>query len=342
MSFTQVDNFFPFDTGSGAAATPARWRLMARQWSGSGVIPGYQNQCQPSLAGSAITVATGGIWIDGFYGEITTAKGPISVSGGDGMLVARADPANRQIVLVYVLLQSTPAQTLTDIYEVPIARMASGVMIDIRQFAQTGPASVPSGSMLDYAGAVSPAGWLLCNGATYVRQDYPSLFAVIGTTFNIAGTDSTHFNVPDCRGRVAIGAGTGSYLGTVTPRALGAGGGEEAHILVTGELAAHNHGVGDPTHSHGVGDPGHYHGHTNPLRDGHTLITAQDGLATQNAVVGGSGNKIQGRGDLLTDAATTGVYTGGAATGVTTANNGSNTGHNTMQPFLVMTKIIKI
>lgn len=59
------------------------------------------------------------------------------------------------------------------------------------------------GVVKQYAGAVAPTGYLLCDGASYLREDYPGLFAVIGTTYGSA--DGTHFNVPDMKGRVAVG-----------------------------------------------------------------------------------------------------------------------------------------
>lgn len=57
-----------------------------------------------------------------------------------------------------------------------------------------------------YGGATAPAGYLLCDGASYVRADYAALFAAIGTTFG-AGS-GTIFSVPDMRGVYPKGAGT--------------------------------------------------------------------------------------------------------------------------------------
>lgn len=57
-----------------------------------------------------------------------------------------------------------------------------------------------------YGGASAPVGYLLCDGASYVRADYAALFTAIGTTFGTA--DGTHFNVPDMRGVYPKGAGT--------------------------------------------------------------------------------------------------------------------------------------
>jgi len=100
------------------------------------------------------------------------------------------------------------------------------------------------GEIIPFAGPTSPsARWLLCDGASLLRSDYPDLFGVIGTTYGAA--DGTHFNIPDLRGRIPVGVGSGPGLSTY---ALGDTGGEETHVLTIGELAAHNHS--DSGHSH--------------------------------------------------------------------------------------------
>jgi microcystin-dependent protein len=53
-----------------------------------------------------------------------------------------------------------------------------------------------------------------------------------------AGNPGTAVKLPDARGRALVGAGTGPGL---TPRALGAGFGEEMHKLVTAETPSHVH-----------------------------------------------------------------------------------------------------
>ncbi len=82
------------------------------------------------------------------------------------------------------------------------------------------------------AAAAAPTSAVLADGTSYLRADYPALFTSIGTTYGAA--DATHFNVPDLRNRMPIGAGS-TY-------ALAATGGAATHTLVTGELPAHTHG----------------------------------------------------------------------------------------------------
>lgn len=113
-------------------------------------------------------------------------------------------------------------------------------------------------------------GWLVCDGRSVYRDAYPSLFAVIGTSFG-AGNGTTTFNIPDCRGRVPGMVGTGNGL---TVRNLGQTTGAETHVLNANELpghthtgttatvAGHNHGgstASGGTHTHTINDPGHTH-----------------------------------------------------------------------------------
>ena len=97
------------------------------------------------------------------------------------------------------------------------------------------------GEIIAYAGPTSPdSRWLLCDGSSLLRTDYPDLFTVIGTVYGAA--DGTHFNLPDLRGRAPIAAGSGPGL---TPRSLGDSLGEETHVLSVGELASHVHTTGN-------------------------------------------------------------------------------------------------
>ena len=78
---------------------------------------------------------------------------------------------------------------------------------------------------------------LPCDGGAYSRTTYAALFAAIGTKFGV-GDGSTTFNVPDGRGRVLIGVGTGASL---TARVMGANGGSETHQLQATEMPSHRH-----------------------------------------------------------------------------------------------------
>lgn len=65
---------------------------------------------------------------------------------------------------------------------------------------------VPIGTILPFPGTTIPDGYLLCSGTSLLRTDYPDLFKVIGTTYGSA--DSTHFNLPNIKGKTIIGVDT--------------------------------------------------------------------------------------------------------------------------------------
>jgi len=75
----------------------------------------------------------------------------------------------------------------------------------------------PAGTVLAYAGATAPSGWLMCDGTAYSRTEYADAYAAIGVLYG-AGNGSTTFNVPDLRGVFMRGSGTNgtSNYGGVT------------------------------------------------------------------------------------------------------------------------------
>lgn len=74
-------------------------------------------------------------------------------------------------------------------------------------------ALVPAGSVLMFASASCPSGWLKANGAVLQRSDYPALFAAIGTLYGSPTTDS--FRLPELRGEFvrALDDGRGVDVG---------------------------------------------------------------------------------------------------------------------------------
>jgi microcystin-dependent protein len=99
---------------------------------------------------------------------------------------------------------------------------------------------VPTGAVIDYAGATAPTGFLLAQGQAVSRTTYSGLYTALGGASSPwgQGDGSTTFNLPDLRSRVPVGAGQGTGLSNY---ALAATGGEEAHKLVTAEIPSHAH-----------------------------------------------------------------------------------------------------
>ena len=120
---------------------------------------------------------------------------------------------------------------------------------------ESAPASMPAGLILQYAAETPPNGWLLCDGSEVFREDYSQLFALISTTYG-EGDGATTFNLPDFRGRMAIGLD--NMGGTSADRvvnaeadALGGSDGEEMHQLTVDEIPSHNHTVSGATNTSG-------------------------------------------------------------------------------------------
>lgn len=159
---------------------------------------------------------------------------------------------------------STNQSTITS-----LADLRYQVIDVVRPVRQTDPQSLLSVGDIKYSARVNPeAGWLHCDGASYLVATYPLLFDAIGTTYNQSGDSFGTFRVPDCRGRALIGSGHGFGL---TNRPLGAIIGAEGHRLLVDEMpshshqasqSAHNHVITSTPHSHTVVDPGHTHGFT--------------------------------------------------------------------------------
>lgn len=182
-------------------------------------------------------------------------------------------------------------------------------------------AGVPIGSVVDYCGSSAPSGYLFCYGQAVSRTvTYSALFAAIGTTFG-TGDGSTTFNLPDFRGRVAAGkdnmGGTSAnrltgITGSVDGDVLGGAGGEEGHSLTSAENAAHSHFIANND----------------------TSLTLPDILRSTNTALRqiGSGANTQD------------YALGGGATSATvgiSSSSGSGTAHNTVQPTMVVNKIIR-
>lgn len=79
----------------------------------------------------------------------------------------------------------------------------------------------------------APRGWAQCNGQLLPINQNQALFSLLGTMYG--GNGQTTFALPDLRGRVPLGVGSGYSQGQ---RA-----GEEQHTLIVSELPAHIHGA---------------------------------------------------------------------------------------------------
>lgn len=197
---------------------------------------------------------------------------------------------------------------------------------------------VSVGTIVDFAGAAAPTGWVLCNGQAVSRDTYSTLFNLIGVLYG-PGDGSTTFNIPDFRGRVSVGMG-GAAAGRLTPASvLGSASGVENVALTTAQIPSHSHTAGTlSTASAG----GHTHtaqalisGSPVALKIGAGVASATYRLISTGA--GGNGTFVD-----FTDAE---ALSDGAHTHPiqnSTAAAGSGNSHTNMQPYMMVSKIIKV
>ncbi|WP_338731875.1 phage tail protein [Mangrovimonas cancribranchiae] len=81
-------------------------------------------------------------------------------------------------------------------------------------------------------------GWMECDGRLLSIAQHSALFSLIGTIYG--GDGITTFALPDLRGRVPVGIGSGPGLTTVQ---LGDTGGSETNTLTVSQMPSHNHTV---------------------------------------------------------------------------------------------------
>jgi microcystin-dependent protein len=96
----------------------------------------------------------------------------------------------------------------------------------------------PPGVIMCWPTDTPPTGWLLCNGQAVSRTGATAaLFAVCGIVYG-AGDGVNTFNVPDLRGRMAVGKGSPTLINTL----------------------GKNDGLAENLRT-----PGHRHGHRGPV-----------------------------------------------------------------------------
>ena len=179
---------------------------------------------------------------------------------------------------------------------------------------------IPPGTIVMTGRNTAPVGWLICDGAAVDRTLFAALYAAIGNTFG-PGNGTTTFNLPDMRGRVAAGVGTGTGGGASGTGAV-SGGAALAAVALAGWFGT-NSVVLDasqiPAHTHPITDPGHSHG--------------------QNGGTGGpnSTELALGTFDTMGNASNT----DSATTGITVNNTGGGGSHTNLQPTVGLNFIIR-
>lgn len=146
--------------------------------------------------------------------------GALAVSGGSSLQAVTATTVTATLNANSQRVQNVGTPTAA-------ADAATKAYVD----TAAGSSGLPAGTVLYTAASSTPTGFLIADGGSLVRADYPALFAAIGTTYGSAS--GTTFNLPDLRGTFIRGLDAGRGLDT--GRALGS--------YQADEFASHTHTI---------------------------------------------------------------------------------------------------
>ncbi|MGI4764643.1 MAG: phage tail protein [Janthinobacterium lividum] len=174
------------------------------------------------------------------------------------------------------------------------------------------------GQLLLFAGNFAPRGWAFCQGQALSIAQNTTLFSLIGTTYGGDGVST--FNLPDLRGRVAVGQGQGPGLAGYV---MGQEAGVETVTLTTQQMPAHTHAVS-------------------------ATLTVDASPGSTTAATGANIAEIvqtPGRPPTLYNAFTTGTPASPATVAglaVTVQSIGNSGSHTNLQPYLTLNYIIAL
>jgi len=291
------------------------------------------------------------------------ASAPAALDTLDELAAALGDDANFATTTATAIGLKAPlaSPALTGTPTAPTASVGTNTtQIATTEFVQV---ANPTGAVIAFAGSSAPTGWFLCGGQEVAIASYGALYAVIGTTYGSltngsGGAGTTHFRVPDLRGRTVAGIDnmTGVDAGRIDiANSSGTVVGSQYVTLTSAQS-------GVPAHAHGnsltgattFASSGHTHRHVSPigLNTGNIFVLNPsdgllDGVGSYSVwdVQYGGGNFVG------TSAAWTERYlvtsegpSATASVGISNANNAAadaTSPHSVMQPTMVLNYIIK-
>lgn len=121
------------------------------------------------------------------------------------------NPSTGTITAVTFKGTATQAEALTE--TLPISKGGTGATTAAQAATNLGIASVPTGTVIWYAGRTVPTGYLICNGAAVSRSTYAALYTAISTIYG-SGDGTNTFNVPNLDSRFIEGTSSTSSVGT--------------------------------------------------------------------------------------------------------------------------------
>lgn len=173
------------------------------------------------------------------------------------------------------------------------------------------PSAMPVATVVSYAGATAPQGFLICDGSLVSKTTYGDLFAILGNTYGTA--TATQFYLPNLQSKFPIGKSasyalgstggsfsqtpTGSIASTFSGNSVTPSGSVSVsvanHSLTIAELPSHTHTFSGWSMSQGIR---HQDGTDHIPQRGDQ--GSQSGTFTSSSVGSGSGHSHSGSGSF--------------------------------------------
>lgn len=124
--------------------------------------------------------------------------------------------------------------------DVTLREFANAISSFILETGGVGEIGIPVGTIIDFGGTTPPAGYLICDGREYSKDEYPKLAQVLQNTWGPQST--TTFTVPNLMGRTTLGSGSNYFTGTSgINTTIGSYGGTAFVELQRSQIPRHNH-----------------------------------------------------------------------------------------------------
>jgi microcystin-dependent protein len=300
QKYSNQENFDPSLVPVSSIVTLAKVAQKLVNGGGTLTNPGNLQIGIPSAGGYGNLIVTGTNTVNG----VSTFNNPVTVNGtttfnGDNTL--------------------TGTQTITGISNV------SGNINTASKIQENGFNLIPTGIIVAYNGITAPSGWALCDGTNGTPDLRGRFIRMVSdpnterTTGNLPAVISKNVPSGDEIGLKSAGR-EGGLLGktAILSHSFGDQGGSDYVQLIQNELAAHTHGVTDPSHAH-----------VYPVRRWADDNNHSDGsMASASDNPNGDNNSYPG--------------TWGAQTGISINNTGGNWGHSNIPPYYVLVYIMKL
>ena len=207
----QMNNFFEAD----AIESAPDYKTLNSQ--------GHATDGNPSLGVPA--TLPGAAWFDSVTQEIVNAIKAAGITPNTQKVNQLAEAIRSKASLNDAGIVQLSSAINSDSEEIAATSKAVKLAYDLANTANNKDVSgIPTGSLVPFAGAVIPEGYLLCNGAAVSRTTYAKLFAVIGTLWG-TGDGETTFNLPDFTDKFLEGTtsteNVGKFLEAGLPNIIG-------------------------------------------------------------------------------------------------------------------------